>query len=136
MRLGNRLAVEWDVAEDTRNLLVPQFILQPLLENAVKHGIAPCQSGGRVRVSSRRTPHRVVLEIRNTVKGTPAISNGVGHQNIHARLECLFGGDATLKFECRDGVAEARVELPALLALHIAHQPAAGREEFHASAHR
>jgi LytS/YehU family sensor histidine kinase len=136
MRLGNRLRVEWDVAPDTRNLLVPQLMLQPLLENAIKHGIAPSQSGGCVRFSSRRAAQRLYLEIRNTVCGAEANGSGVGHQNIHARLECLFGTDASLTFNCQDGVAEARVELPALPAVETTSQTAAEQEVRHASVSR
>ena len=136
MRLGNRLRVEWDVAPDTRNLLVPQLMLQPLLENAIKHGIAPSQSGGCVRFSSRRAAQRLYLEIRNTVCGAEANGSGVGHQNIHARLECLFGTDASLTFNCQDGVAEARVELPALPALETTSQTATEPEVRHASVSR
>lgn len=128
MRLGDRLSVEWDIAADTRNLLVPQLVLQPLLENAIKHGIAPCRNGGWVHVAAKRNFNRVTLEVRNSTCEFTGKGSGVGHQNIQARLGFLFGSDAVLLFHCQGNVAEARVLLPALLALRHA-EPDESREE-------
>jgi two-component system LytT family sensor kinase len=129
MRLDERLVVEWEIAADTRNLLVPQLVLQPLLENAIKHGIAPCRGGGWVHVASKRSSHRLTLEIRNSTCGNVVKGNGVGHQNIQARLQFLFGQDAEMIFHCEGNVAEARVSLPALLALHHVKPGAVDEEE-------
>jgi two-component system LytT family sensor kinase len=124
MRLGERLQLKWDIAPDTANLLVPQLILQPLLENAVKHGIAPCRTGGWLQVKALRANNRLTLEIDNSVGDGAVKGTGVGHQNIQSRLSYLFGTDAELTFACDGSVARARVVLPALLSLQRT-----GREE-------
>jgi signal transduction histidine kinase len=101
-RLGERLAVQWDVEEQAREARVPHLILQPLVENAVKHGLS--QRGGRIVVGGRRTGDRLQLSVRDDGVGlekareaTQVRRGGIGLANSRARLEQLYGPAATLE---------------------------------------
>lgn len=118
MRLGERMTVRTSVDPDTRHLLVPHFMFQMLVENAVKHGIAGCRGPGWIEVACQRRGSRLDLEVRNSFSGETRKGMGVGHQNIRNRLKLLYGEEAKLHFECRSDSAIARLELPALPAQH------------------
>jgi two-component system sensor histidine kinase AlgZ len=101
-RLGDRLEVRWETDDLPGDARVMPLILQPLLENAVNHGIQNREDGGLVRVYGRREGEQVVITVSNPL---PAAANHVprkepGHgmalQNIRARLELAFGGRAGL----------------------------------------
>lgn len=113
MRLGNRLTVHWSILPESRNVLVPQLILQPLIENAVKHGVSPAREGGWIEVSSARNGHTLNIEVKNSVLGTHRNGTGLGLQNIRMRLKCLYGDDASLQFRRDDRVAIASLTMPA-----------------------
>jgi hypothetical protein len=114
MRLGSRMAVRWDIQQETRELLVPQFMFQLLIENGVKHGIANFRGQGWIEISSRRNQETLTLEVKNSVGGETRQGMGVGHQNIRTRLSLLYGSDARLVFERKDKVAVATLTLPVL----------------------
>jgi two-component system, LytTR family, sensor kinase len=118
MRLGERLEVRWDIQPDTRQLLVPQFLLQPLLENAVKHGIAPNPEGGWMEMSSAQQRDTLRVRVRNSTASAEPSRNGggVGLSNMQARLRCLYGDDAELSFGLEHGVATTSLILPRLSA--------------------
>ena len=99
MRLQERLQVTWDVDVATRKMLVPQLILQPLVENAILHGIACCREGGRIRIVSRRVADKVKLEISNSVGGKSRGGLGLGHRNTAARIKHLYAEEGTFVFE-------------------------------------
>jgi hypothetical protein len=115
VRLGERLDVRWDIDADTRGLLVPQLILQPLLENAIVHGIACCREGGWVQVASRKHGQTLEIQIANSMCGLgqkPGM--GVGLQNIRSRLRYLYSEEATFEFKTHDyQFATATMILPA-----------------------
>src|SRR5262249_15592174 len=67
MRLERRLEIRWSISPETRRLFVPQLVLQPLVENAIVHGIACCREGGWIELSSSLEPGGLQLQIRNTV---------------------------------------------------------------------
>jgi anti-sigma regulatory factor (Ser/Thr protein kinase) len=93
-RLGPRLCVRWDVAPDTLDALVPTFLLQPLVENAVRHGVALRVTAGRIEVRAWRDGDRLHLEVRDDGPGLPArpaAEGGVGLANTRARLLHLYG---------------------------------------------
>src|SRR6185503_1321493 len=69
VRFRDRLTVSFDVAPDTLGALVPDLVLQPLAENAIKHGVAQAMEGGTVTVRSRRVGEHLVLEIQDTGAG-------------------------------------------------------------------
>jgi two-component system, LytTR family, sensor kinase len=95
-RLGDRLAVQMEVPPETLDSLVPNLILQPLVENAIRHGIAPCSRPGEIGIRIERHRDELKLQVRNTNQGTaePLQSrsgNGVGLANTQARLHRLYG---------------------------------------------
>ena len=117
MRLGSRLDVRWDVAEDARAALVPQLILQPIVENAIIHGISCSREGGWIEITAERAPHQLLLRVRNSLALCASSGTGLGLKNTAARLKCLYGGDARLSFSLDhvQGHAEARLDVPLLL---------------------
>ena len=101
-RFGDRLQVELDIAPETLDAAVPNMLLQPLVENAIRHGIARKVGGGRVDIIARREDGELALVIRDTGVGlagaAPALSKGVGLANTRSRLEHLFGDRHSLDF--------------------------------------
>jgi two-component system, LytTR family, sensor kinase len=115
MRLGDRLRIEWKIQPETRRLLVPELILQPLLENAIKHGIAPCRDGGWLEIISEEKNGKLRIQIRNSANGTTSEAGlGVGHHNVEARLNHLYGSDAKFYFHRAPDQALAELEFPIL----------------------
>ena len=114
MRLGSRMSVRWDIQQETRDLLVPQFMFQLLIENGIKHGIANFRGQGWIEIRSRRSQHLLTLEVKNSVGGEARQGMGVGHQNIRTRLSLLYGPDAQLLFDRKDKIAVATLSLPIL----------------------
>jgi len=114
-RLGTRLNVEWSIDADTGPALVPQLILQPLVENAVRHGIACSRDGGWVEITSKKRAGVLELGIRNSMGGKRTPGLGVGLRNTDARLRYLYSDEATFTFaEQGDHTATATLRLPAL----------------------
>jgi hypothetical protein len=115
MRLGSRLRVEWLVAPETRRLLVPQMILQPLAENAIRHGVAPAREAGWVEIAAAINEGILIITLRNSIGGSTSNGTGVGLRNVEARLRYLYSGDASLHLETsEDRTATVRLSLPAL----------------------
>src|SRR6266849_6462174 len=115
MRLNGRLEVRWKIQPDTRHLLVPQLILQPLVENAIIHGITCSREGGWLEIGSQHFDGRIELSVRNTVRGKGQAGLGLGLENTKARLKHLYADEATLSFGIGgDAVAAAMLRLPAL----------------------
>jgi LytS/YehU family sensor histidine kinase len=89
------MTVDLEIAPDTRSCLVPFLILQPLVENAVRHGISRLSRPGRILIRSRRNRERLEFEIRNDgpadAPRTP--SEGLGLGNTRDRLKALYGDD-------------------------------------------
>ncbi len=99
-RFGDRLSIELDVQPETETLPVPALILQPLVENAVVHGIAPFDRPGRITVMSRLEASVLCLSVRDTGPGVPPESSfGIGLSNTQSRLAQLYGDAAHLKVE-------------------------------------
>jgi signal transduction histidine kinase len=100
VRMGSRLSYALELPEELRTMHVPPMLLQPLVENAVKHGLEPKIDGGRIEVRARRDAHQLVLSVSDTGLGldsAPADANGthVGLANICERLQALYGEGAT-----------------------------------------
>jgi len=100
LRLGHRLAVDWQVDGLPMDAPVPALILQPLLENAVYHGIEPLEKGGTIRVAGKRDGRHVVLTIDNPV-APRLVARRAGHRigldNVRQRLELMFHGEAEVE---------------------------------------
>ena len=108
VRLGDRLTVVMNVAPDTLDARVPHLLLQPLVENAVRHGIATRIEPGKVEISASRGPddRSLLLEINDDGRGMDrhhelGTRRGVGLINIRSRLEQLYGSDHRFKLENR-----------------------------------
>src|SRR5271170_6882507 len=115
MRFGTRLRVDWSIDPSTGAMLVPQLILQPLVENAIRHGISSSRDNGWVEVTSRRRKNAVELQIRNSVGPGKPKGMGLGLHNTAARLKHLYSGEGTLSFAVSDGgTATATLVLPCL----------------------
>ncbi len=99
LRLGTRLRLEWRVVEPLPQLKLPRLVLQPLVENAIRHGIEPIPGGGVVEVTVRQVGDALELEVRNPLAPGSSGSldgNRMAHDNIRQRLELAYGGRATL----------------------------------------
>jgi len=91
-RFRGRLTFELDVDPTTLDALVPRFILQPLVENAIKHGVEPREEGGRVSVTARHRGDSLTLDVRDNGDGiASAIREGTGVRNTRERLHHLYG---------------------------------------------
>jgi hypothetical protein len=115
-RFEERLQVAIDIPADLRAAPIPSLIVQPLVENAIKHGIAPARAGGRVAVAARRLPDGGGLRITVHNTGAPLRAQdrtGVGLPNVERRLACCYGDAA--RFDLRtdeDGSTLAELVLP------------------------
>jgi two-component system sensor histidine kinase AlgZ len=116
LRLGERLRVEWSIERLPRQRLVPSLILQPLLENAVYHGIEPLPEGGRIAVEGGAEGRRVYIRIRNPRPGTRTGSHREGNRialdNIRLRLELAFGDQAGVALREVDDEFETTLYFP------------------------
>jgi two-component sensor histidine kinase len=98
-RFADRLRVTYDVDDALDRLLVPPFLLQPFVENAIRHGIAPRARGGRVEIRGARTDGRLILEVEDDGAGLDAYAQpreGVGLSNTRRRLHELYGDEQSL----------------------------------------
>lgn len=115
-RLGERLQVTWDLEALPLDAELPALILQPLLENAIYHGIEPSTEPGQIQITGRYRRKRVNISIRNTlpVAGTKAQRSGnrMALQNIRERLQGFFDEDASLSVGEVDGEHQVRVVFP------------------------
>ncbi len=115
-RFRDRLQVSFDIDPDTLDALVPPLIVQPLVENALKHGILAQAGKGRIGVRSARVAETVELVVWDTGPGVghaERVEEGTGIRNVRARLEHLYGGRASLVLEnAPGGGGVARLRLP------------------------
>ena len=107
-RFGDRLTVQYDVSDGARQVLVPSFLLQPLVENALRHGVARRPGRCSLEIAARLVGDRLRLMVGDDGAGlTPGFDlsrdAGTGLRNIRGRLQQLFGSSAWLTVEPRDG---------------------------------
>jgi two-component system sensor histidine kinase AlgZ len=114
-RCGERLRWSFNIGEGVDTAEVPLLALQCLVENSVRHAIAPCPEGGEIVVSAQRAGPELNLEIADTGPGflLEAAPRGHAVENLAARLQALFGPAAGLETERRDGQFVVRVRIPA-----------------------
>ena len=116
IRLGERLRVTTDVSPDTLEAIVPVLLLQPLVENAVIHGIAPAVNGGDVLIRSSTVNSRLRLLVKNSGSrrnGRPASPHGIGLRNCIERLDAIYGADYRLDLDWpNEGGCEVKLDLP------------------------
>jgi two-component system LytT family sensor kinase len=119
IRFGSRLGVRKDIAPDTLDLAVPSMILQPLVENAIKHGLARKVGAGQITLRSRRDDDLLVLDVEDDGLGISeerlqtAMSSGIGLTNVDERLRVLYGATGRVVLTGAPGRgACAHLEIP------------------------
>lgn len=117
VRFGARLQMEEQIDEESKAVQMPPLLLQPLVENAVTHGIANLPDGGLIRVSSARQDGRVLLAIENSFDPDSPLTRkgGMGLKNVRQRLEARYGPDASMKVAAGDGRFRVELSLPAMV---------------------
>jgi len=114
VRFGERLRVEWAIDPDAGKAKVPALFLQPLVENAVKHGVEPSPTGADVKVTTQRRGSTVVIKVTNTVpSGQGRPGHGVALDNVRDRLRLLHDVQAQFQTVLIDGRYQVRMEVPA-----------------------
>jgi LytS/YehU family sensor histidine kinase len=115
VRFGERLHMEQNIQEETKRCQIPALLLQPLLENAVSHGIASMADGGRIRLHAEIQEGRlgIVVENDRDDEAPPRRKNGVGLKNVRSRLEARYGQDATFRIEPSEDRFRVSMTLPA-----------------------
>jgi two-component system, LytTR family, sensor kinase len=117
-RLGPRLRVEMAISPETLDTLVPSMLLQPLIENAVRHGVAPLLEGGTIRIESKCHGAQLQIKVQNSGPAGPRLAqtepaNGIGISNTAERLKTLYGSDHKFLLQWPEaGGCEVTVELP------------------------
>jgi two-component system LytT family sensor kinase len=116
-RFQDRLTVRFEIDPETLDAEVPRLILQPLVENAIQHGVAPRSGPGLVQIASRRQNNRLWLEVRDDGVGLNAgaraqIRSGIGLANTRDRLACLYGDKHSLDFSDGGPGLAVRIEIP------------------------
>lgn len=131
-RFDDRLEVDFRVDDNALNMLVPNLLLQPLVENAIKHGIARSPQGGKILISAKERNGTLSVCVANTgpslssdsLSGAP-FSLGIGLANTRARLRALYSEDAHFELRNRaEGGVEALITLPARQEEAIPHESA------------
>ncbi|MGB6309226.1 MAG: histidine kinase [Steroidobacteraceae bacterium] len=115
MRFEDRLTVQYDVPADAGGVRIPVMLLQTVVENAIKHGIAELPSGGVLKISAALKDGSLSLEVENPRPATaPAVSGeGTGLRNSEERLRLLFGSGASLALDLSQAaIAKTRIRIP------------------------
>jgi len=120
IRFGGRLRVVTAISDETRAAVVPSMLLQPLVENAVRHGVAPLIEGGTITIESTLHDKRLLMTIRNSGPRTTQTApqngespKGIGLANTAARLKTLYGDNQRFSLHSLDtGGCEVTLELP------------------------
>ena len=100
VRFGDRLQVSWELDDDAGAARVPPLLLQPLVENAVRHGVEPSAEGGVIRIRTRVKRAHAVVSIVNTMPKQPSRpGNGIALRNVRERLRLMH--DVAAQFETR-----------------------------------
>ena len=121
VRFGDKLRFEKEVDAETLEMLVPSMLLQPLIENCVKHGLSSKVEGGTIRLRSRRVDSRLLLSVEDDGVGIPEsklatlLEQGIGVSNVSERLKVLFGNDHRLHIDSQPGRGtRIEIEIPEL----------------------
>jgi two-component system sensor histidine kinase AlgZ len=118
LRLGERLRVTWRTETMPADALVPPLILQPLVENAVYHGIEPSDQGGEIEIDIGLAGRQLVMELKNPFPGggRHSAGNRMAIVNIRERLQLHFDAEASMRSEVKDGMYKVTLRMPYLAA--------------------
>jgi two-component system, LytTR family, sensor kinase len=130
VRFGHRLSVQMRIAPETLAAMVPNFLLQPLVENAVRHGVAPHTRQGRIAVEATREGERLAIRIRDSGDGVAPhyltlLNQGVGLTNTRARLDHLYRDDHSFVFS-NDGGFCVTIAIPFVVDRSVSESMKAG----------
>jgi len=121
VRFGDKLRFEKDVAAETLDVLVPSMLLQPLVENSIKHGLSSKVEGGTIRIHTSRNGSNLMLSVEDDGVGIPEsklaslLDHGIGVSNVHERLQVLFGNQYRMWIDSQPGNGtRIQIELPEL----------------------
>ena len=121
IRFGPQLKVDKDISPDTLDIVVPSMILQPLVENSIKHGLSRKVGEGRIVIAATRRDGHAVIEVRDDGLGMSeerlerALGGGIGLSNVNERLRTIYGANYQLKLTSAPGRGTcAHVEIPEL----------------------
>ena len=117
VRFGERLRVQWLLDPNADGAHLPPLLLQPLVENAVKHGVEPSRHGGKLRIATQRRGDRVVVRITNTLPAphegsTSTRGHGIALDNVRARLALLHDVQAQFSTKVKNGLYQVRISIP------------------------
>jgi two-component system sensor histidine kinase AlgZ len=113
IRFGDRLQVQWSLDPEADAAKLPPLLLQPLVENAVRHGVEPSAAGAQVKISTARRGSVVVLKVTNSSPaGVGERGHGLALANVRERLTLLHDVQAQFKTVFRDGMFQVRLEIP------------------------
>ena len=123
VRFGPKLVVRKEISPDTLDVVVPSMILQPLVENSIKHGLSRKMGAGAIVIRSRRENGRVLIEVEDDGVGfmldrlAAPMSSGIGLANVRERLRVIYGAAYQLKLASEPGKGtNATIEVPELIA--------------------
>lgn len=116
-RLGERLQLGWHIGRISSSTLIPRLVLQPLVENAIYHGIEPSRFAGQIDIRLSTDRNWVTISVSNTLpeaalSAPPRAGNRIAVDNIRQRLDAFFAGEASLSFSQADGRYHARMRFP------------------------
>ena len=114
IRFGERLKTEEAIQEESKVCLLPPLLLQPLLENAIRHGIASLPEGGEVRLTAERQNGRLEILVENSWDpgAPPRRLGGLGLRNVQQRLEARYGKEATLRVNAEGDLFRVSLSIP------------------------
>ena len=114
VRFGERLQLEWSLDPVAGGARLPPLLLQPLVENAVRHGVEPSEAGATVRISTQRRGSVVLIKVTNTVPaGAGVPGHGLALDNVRDRLRLMHDVQGQFRSGLVDGVYQVRIEVPA-----------------------
>jgi two-component system LytT family sensor kinase len=130
IRFGpDKLQIFKEVDEETLDIFVPSMLLQPIVENAIKHGLAPRLAGGQIHICTKHFDGRLTIEINDNGMGMSSerllevYGGGIGISNVHERLRLLYGDHFEMDIRSREGQGtQIRIEIPELATV----EPAVG----------
>lgn len=113
VRFGDRLKVQWSLDPQAGSAKLPPLLLQPLVENAVHHGVEPSVSGAEVHISTQRRGSRVVIKVTNTVPAGPGqCGQGMALRNVRDRLGLMHDVQGQFSTSKKADVYQVRIEVP------------------------
>lgn len=128
IRFGrDKLQIFKEIDEEMLDAFVPSMLLQPIIENSIKHGLAPRLAGGQIHLRAHRKDGRLAIEIEDNGLGMPperlseVYGGGIGISNVHERLRLLYGDQFEMDIRSKEGEGtQIRIEIPELAAVESA----------------